>query len=206
MESNPWAPVDTSRPGAIASCLAEVEHRLAAMDDQGLGVDPASYRTIATLLRELPAEVKLSRLFQVDLIKPSRATLGRDVLSEITRAVNFLPRLPATFDRELERFREMFQSRYERREVPLFEALDEEAGIGFGAGDAREPAPLLRDLDRPAMADQSRALGQARDVSPSKDSATHSWLALERSFSTGRTWRISLMRNDLHFRTRLRPR
>ncbi len=48
----------------------------------------------------------------------------------------------------MDRFRKEFNERYEGREVPLLEALDEEVGIGFErSGDSgAEASPLLRGL------------------------------------------------------------
>jgi hypothetical protein len=48
----------------------------------------------------------------------------------------------------LRQFREKFGARYETREVPLVEALDEESGIGFERTDApgAEASPLLEGL------------------------------------------------------------
>jgi len=49
---------------------------------------------------------------------------------------------------EMTTFRENFVQRYEMREVPLMEALDEEDGVGFGsAGDA---VPLLEGIHFPS--------------------------------------------------------
>src|SRR5207248_308732 len=88
---------------------------------------------IAETLRELPTPVEMSRLFQLDMVKPAdQAVLGADVLEEIGRALDILYRLAS--DRPLEgldRFRKEFNERYGGREVPLLEALDEEVGIGF---------------------------------------------------------------------------
>ena len=52
---------------------------------------------------------------------------------------------------DLSRFREAFLARYERREIPLTEALDEEIGIGFPPSDAGAAGegPLIKGLDLP---------------------------------------------------------
>ena len=78
------------------------------------------------MLGELPGEVQIGRLFQVDMIKPAAtACLGSAVISEIRRGVTLLHRFarPRRTD-PLVRFREAFVTRYEGREVPLVEALD----------------------------------------------------------------------------------
>ena len=138
----------------FAGTLDRVRTKLAEVDETGLGVDPEPYRSIAGLLESLPAKVELSRLFQVDMIKPAReATLGGAVLDEITRGVDILHGL-AQRPRQnpLTQFREAFVARYEQREVPLVEALDEEVGLGFGA--SGETSPLLKDVAFPTAPEE----------------------------------------------------
>lgn len=141
----------------IAEILGGVRSGLASIDVQGLGVDPERYRALTATLEDLPAKVEPSRLFQVDMIKPAPdATLGERVVEEILRGVELLRRLGAGRDRGseyLDRFREAFAARYEGREVPLVEALDEDVGVGFDSwGPAGgEAAPLLRALDFPVQ-------------------------------------------------------
>ena len=139
---------------AAGDCLSRTLTELAAMDTSGLGVNPARYRALAQTLEQLPVPVNLKTMFQVDLVKSSRAaTLGGAVVDEIVRGVEVLHRLFSRYrPDELERFREAFIARYEQQEVPLLEALDEEIGIGFPPGGAasEEAAPLLKGLALPA--------------------------------------------------------
>jgi lantibiotic biosynthesis protein len=144
----------------IAERLDEARAVLEAIDAAGLGASPDRYRAVASVLAELPAQPDLSRLVQVDLVKPAQeATLGSRVLSEITRGVRILQQLaPPQGPGGLARFREQFSKRYDTREIPLVEALDEETGIGFERSDSplAEAAPLLAGLpfragDRAAM-------------------------------------------------------
>ncbi|HEX6836545.1 MAG TPA: lantibiotic dehydratase, partial [Polyangia bacterium] len=138
---------------SLRRALVEVHASLSRQDAAGVGAPVEGYLAIATRLQDLPVEVELSRLFQVDLAKPAPdATLGREPLAEITRGVELLwqigsvPRNP-----HLEEFRAAFFARFEEREVPLGEALDEESGIGFGGGSDRgDAAPLLDGLHFPA--------------------------------------------------------
>ncbi len=135
---------------AIADRLDEARAGLEAIDAAGLGASPDRYRAVASVLEELPAQPNLSRLVQVDLVKPAQeATLGSGVVSEITRGVRILhqlarPRGPGG----LARFREAYLRRYETREIPLVEALDEEIGIGFERSDSplSDASPLLAGL------------------------------------------------------------
>jgi hypothetical protein len=133
-----------------AAALADVAESLRVLDAGGLGQDPARYRAIASALEPLPARAELARLFQVDLYKPvERAQLGPQVVRAIERAVGLVAQLGEVPTNEgLRRFRDAFVERYESREVPLVQALDDELGIGFGAGPGggAEPSPLLEGL------------------------------------------------------------
>ncbi|HYN70958.1 MAG TPA: thiopeptide-type bacteriocin biosynthesis protein, partial [Nakamurella sp.] len=72
----------------------------------------------------------------------------------LAEAVNLLHRLtPAGEDPALTRFKAEFGARYEDREVPLMEALDEEMGVGFDRSShpAADESPLLAGLDLGGM-------------------------------------------------------
>ncbi|HVF03796.1 MAG TPA: lantibiotic dehydratase [Frankiaceae bacterium] len=118
--------------------------------DERTGNDPAAYLAIAESLRTLDPDLRVDRLFQVDLARPApELALGDDVVNELYRAVDLLhPLAPRNDNEELRSFKEAFQARYEQREVPLAEVLDEEIGIGFGPPPAlqAEGAPLLAGL------------------------------------------------------------
>jgi thiopeptide-type bacteriocin biosynthesis protein len=128
----------------------EARAALEAIDAEGLGASPDRYRAVASVLGELPARPDLSRLVQVGLVKPAEeATLGRRVISELARGVRILHQLaPPQGPDGLSRFREEFSRRYETREIPLVEALDEEIGIGFERSNSplAEASPLLAGL------------------------------------------------------------
>jgi hypothetical protein len=133
---------------AASNVLEQVHKEIVSLDAGALGADSKRYLHIAELLKELPGEVQLNRLFQVGMIKPMRtATLGTAVIAELSRGVALLHRLarPRRAD-PLVRFREAFLTRYEGREVPLVEALDEDTGVGFDtlAGGATDASSLGR--------------------------------------------------------------
>jgi lantibiotic biosynthesis protein len=136
---------------AIGELLEQVQTELAAIDAAGSSTDPERYREIARQLEGLPAPVEISRLFQVDMVKSSpEASLGGPVLDEILGGLNILRHLARSQrSDDLLRFREAFQARYEGRAVPLVEALDEEAGIGFppASGATADGGPLLAGID-----------------------------------------------------------
>ncbi|HVE85319.1 MAG TPA: lantibiotic dehydratase [Myxococcales bacterium] len=133
----------------IGSALQQVDRGLVELDAAALGEPPARYRALAAALEALPAPAKLERLFQVDLVKEAPgASLGRAVMAELERAISLVRRITPCDDWPgLVEFRRAFTERYGDREVPLLEALDDEAGIGFErARDPSQFAPLLEDL------------------------------------------------------------
>ena len=137
-----------------ASALEEARAALEAIDADGLGAAPARYHAVAAGLRALPLEAQLPRLFQVDMVQRSgQLTLGGDVIAEMLHALDRLRRTTAREDGPLHRFRLRFAERYQGRTVPLVEALDDEAGIGFEPAEApgAEGAPLLETLRFPAV-------------------------------------------------------
>src|SRR5215471_12821427 len=142
-----------------AENLEAAQDAIGRLDADGLGSAPEKYRAIAHGLEALPAKVELPRLFQVDLQKPAgNASLGPDVVDEVVSAVGLLHRIaPKRAPAALERFRDNFRKRYETREVPLVEALDEAAGIGFESSSApsAEGSPVLEGLVFPPASEES---------------------------------------------------
>jgi len=134
----------------MAEKLGAAQREIEAIDAAGLGQPPERYRALAAGLGSLPTKVELNRLFQVDMVKPSPdATLGEGVLSEVERGISILHRMTRPpRETSVTQFRDAFAERYEGREVPLVEVLDEEVGIGFEAarGPSSEASPLLADL------------------------------------------------------------
>lgn len=126
--------------------------------DAHVGNDATAYRAIAEVLAPLPVKLDIGRLFQVNLVpKGNAVTLGRDVIDEIIRAVEILRRVARPLGiNELARFRDAFLERYELREVPLIEVLDEESGIGFAMSNApgAQASPLLEGLPFPSTIDE----------------------------------------------------
>src|SRR5262249_37940912 len=96
----------------------------------------------------------------VDMVKPAAATLGARVVADIAHALGQLARISRGGDSSIDDFRRAFSERWEGREIPLAEALDEESGIGFEAarGPGAEGSPLLAGLAFPP-APQPRRVG-----------------------------------------------
>ena len=142
------------RPAEVAhDRLLQLRAALADVDSGGLGARPARYRGIAAALGGLPVDTNMARLFQVDMIKPAAAMeLGEAVVEDVLFGVQVLHDLFGSTGKDgLEDFRNAFRDRYEDREVPLTEVLDEEVGIGFRSALApgNETSPLLAGIQFP---------------------------------------------------------
>ena len=133
----------------VAEQLAEADDLLRDLDTSGLGAPPDRYRAVAKALHDLPGVETPDDPFHVVLTKPApHASLGPRVLAAAQRAVTVLhaqSRSPE--DGPLETFRDAFVARYDTREIPLVEALDGEAGVGYGR--SAHPSPLLRGVPFP---------------------------------------------------------
>jgi thiopeptide-type bacteriocin biosynthesis protein len=152
---------------SLSAPLRAAREQIAVIDASSPGVPSTAYKAIEQLLAgNLPTKVEPSRLFQVDLFKPSTAQLGEAVLADLRKGVELLRSItPAGGDPAWERFRQKFTARYETREVPLLEVLDEEVGIGFGDENAHAGnAPLLADLGFPGRFETRRVSMGSRDL------------------------------------------
>ena len=135
-------------PSHVArSALEKARAGIAAIDAKGIGQDRRLYDDVTQTLETLPAPVDRARLFQVDLARNVMASnLGSDVIASIEQGVALLRRIAAPTDSgDLAAFAAAFHARYETREIPLCEALDEETGIGFGRASS-PPTDLLEGL------------------------------------------------------------
>lgn len=131
-----------------ATVLRRVREQMVALDAKGLNSPPADYRAIAAMLESLPAAVDPALLFQVDMIKPvQKAVIDGRVIEELVNGVKTLCRMGELGEwSELQTFRDAFVARYEHAWVPLLQALDEEAGVGFGPPSGSDSSPLVRGL------------------------------------------------------------
>ena len=116
-----------------AEPLRAAHDALHAIDTSAPGQPAEAYRAVEQLLAAaVPTKVEANRLFQVDLFKPPTIELGAAVVDELRGAIELLHKLAPPAADAWSRFRQRFTARYETREVPLVEVLDEEVGIGFG--------------------------------------------------------------------------
>jgi thiopeptide-type bacteriocin biosynthesis protein len=147
--------------------LQECRSVLEALARAPLGFTRKTYVGLASRLDSLPAEVDPSRFLQVDLVKPAvAAVLGPEPLAEIARGVSLMWRLASSAkEPAIERFASAFYERYEGREVPLLEALDEDSGLEFSltGKSSGAAAPLLEGLNFRQARDESPAWTRAHE-------------------------------------------
>ncbi|MGE5177983.1 MAG: lantibiotic dehydratase [Bacteroidota bacterium] len=140
--------------GATGSALRRLSRSLDARNRQdaagGAVAGPDDYRAIVAEVPALDREPDLPYALQVDLMRDAeQATLGPEVAAELLRAARLLHRVrPPRPLSALDSFRDEFLERYGGGEVAIAEALDPEAGIGFG-GSVPDSAPLLEGLEIP---------------------------------------------------------
>lgn len=129
----------------VTARLKRCAAALAELDEKGLGNAPADYEPIMNGLAEVNPNVARGRQLQIDLMKPApRASLGRDLITEIARGVEILRQSFAARQRDLSFFRSVFLERYGAgREVPLLEALDPDAGIAFALSGTAPPGGFV---------------------------------------------------------------
>lgn len=128
--------------------LREVGQGLEALDREALGTEGRTYQQVLEKLDRLPGAFAPGRALQVDLVKPApKASLDPSCMASIARGVELLHSIQGFREQTVfRRFKEDFLARYQDREIPLLEALDDEAGIGFESEDNAGIEPLLDGL------------------------------------------------------------
>jgi thiopeptide-type bacteriocin biosynthesis protein len=118
-----------------AARLAHAVDQLAALDAAPITVAPIV--DAAALLPEAYFRPSAGGLLRVDLNKPAEAaTLRKDVIDELVRGLDLVVRLAPPREDRLASFRAAFVTKFGDAEVPLLQALDEDAGVGL-----ENPAP-----------------------------------------------------------------
>jgi thiopeptide-type bacteriocin biosynthesis protein len=149
--------------GDELALLEEVRAHLEKLDAEGVGVPVQRYREILSMVEPLPAQADPATFFQTDMVTAlEAATLGPAVVDEVVRATRALQStIGRTSGGTLDRWRADFVGRYETREVPLVEALDEESGIGFLASTSpgSDASPLVRGLVWPQRSEETANAG-----------------------------------------------
>ncbi len=137
------AALEASHP-EHASALSTARALLDSLNAQPLGAAPREYVRIRASLGPLLDEEHRHWLHGKLYKRANQLTVGPDVTDQIEAVTARLERL-APPQRPVGDFARRFEARYEGRFVPLLEALDPDAGIGFGSA-GRDATPLLDGL------------------------------------------------------------
>jgi lantibiotic biosynthesis protein len=128
--------------------LQDTSRELEKADSGELGEALELYEAARDRLRGWKLDVDFPQPLQTELVKPApRLRLSEELAERFLAAATLLrriSRLPP--NPELAAFRERFAARYDRRLVPLTEALDADVGIGFGGNETDAAADLVADL------------------------------------------------------------
>lgn len=133
----------------IKKTILETQKALEEIDNSRIGTTVSNYHKIAEHIKPLETDFELKFLFQTDMVKPTlHNTLDRTLAGDLMKGFEVMNKLtmkPGTTT--LGQFRDAFFERYETRELPLLQALDTEAGIGYRqTGSAGDVSPLVDDL------------------------------------------------------------
>ncbi|MEM6792912.1 MAG: lantibiotic dehydratase, partial [Acidobacteriota bacterium] len=150
---------------AVVRGLEEGSRLLGEINSRAPGASSRSYSALRETLSRFPVAPQPSRAFQVDLYRPAReATIGVNVVAELLKGVDLLHRLdrhPHPGEIQLGEFQKAFEQRFGDREIPLAEALDGEAGVGYPVGAGGPQSYLTSRFDFPARAPEEIAWGRA---------------------------------------------
>jgi thiopeptide-type bacteriocin biosynthesis protein len=142
----------TPETTAVLAVLVDVKAQLATLDQQPINA-PAAYERLLATLAALQVAPEAGKLLQTDttpgLAEPPvlAATWQPELLQALEVLACLAPAAPPT---RLDDFRARFEARYEEREVPLLEALDNESGISYTAYGQSSFSELVQDLVVPA--------------------------------------------------------
>ena len=138
--------------------LKQVSSSLEDIDKGLIGNTLPVYGEIASEIKKLGTRFEPKYLFQTDMVKPAETSLlGKDVITELRETIAFLNKISVhPGETTLSRFRDAFKERYEDRELPLLQVLDDEAGIGYSqTGSAGDINSLVDDLMLPQQGNGS---------------------------------------------------
>jgi len=143
----------------IRDTIMDTQRLLQEIDNSKIGTTLSYYSRIADVLKPLGTTFEMKFLFQTDMVKPVHiCSLEQNIVEDVLEAMEVLNKLtPRGGANTLTQFRDAFFDRYETKEIPLLQALDTEAGIGYRQGsDAGDIAPLVDDLALPSTGTPSQ--------------------------------------------------
>jgi len=116
----------------IIDILGRINCDLKTIDGK-IGNDVKKYHEIIENLKILSIPFEQNKLFQTDMLKISpKATLDKGIQKDLFETLKVLNLINGKSKKtNLNKFKEGFYNKYENKEVPLLEALDNETGLGY---------------------------------------------------------------------------
>lgn len=143
------------------SLLIQIRELLHAIDVSSPGDSIGYYDRIIDIIKQIGVPFELKFLFQTDMFKPvQQAVISRDVIADIKDVLGFLNRVTLSRgESNLSQFATAFYERFEEQEIPLVQALDKEAGIGYpvstqNSGDVNDLIDNLQIPFRQSLSNQ----------------------------------------------------
>jgi hypothetical protein len=129
---------------AILSTINELLNNL----DTANTNDPVKYQEVQSILKKLDVYFEENRLFQVDTIRvPVQGVITEELQDQLTEALSVLNKWSSyAAPSGLRSFANRFYERYEDREMPLLEVLDNEAGIPYTEDESGNVLPLIEGV------------------------------------------------------------
>lgn len=156
--------LELERIDTQARALETARQQLAQLDGL-VGHSSAPYDALVKTLEPLGVPFERGQLVQVDVARQGdHAELPDSLVRQLLRVATLVASAtPAQAD-PLDGFRTAFATRYEGAEVPLLEALDDEAGVGFTSEHAGHEAPLLKGVEFAPLTPQPEVRDPAWDT------------------------------------------
>lgn len=137
--------------------LQSVQNKIKKIDTVISSKNIDKYLEIAKDLEKLDTKYDLKYLYQTDkFIKTNICVLDKEIKEDLQTALKLFNRISSKIaNPNLEKFKEDFLQRYEMKEVPLLQALDNESGIGYALGNGiGDISALVDDLMIPNNKDE----------------------------------------------------
>lgn len=124
----------TGGDNPVLQYLQEIKEGTAVIDNTMLGLKMPQYQLLKDKASAFEHPYDEKSFIQTDLIPTSKhAEINQDIVNILHKGVDIVTRLSGRpGSKRMDKFKAAFEQRYESRVVPLVEALDVEAGIGYG--------------------------------------------------------------------------
>ena len=152
----------TASKTELYQSIESIDTLLKTIDNSTLGSKMEIYEDVKNIIKKLDTEFDEKFLFQTDLFLKSESNfLNKSIKDDLYLGIEILNKITDKYKNDsLENFKNNFYSRYEEEEIPLYEALDPEIGIGYGnkTNINSDINPLIEDLYLPQQASTSSSI------------------------------------------------